>query len=66
MGITSNNIAELGAVLQDLLLAWNLGFRFIHLEINSMTVLSWLTNNKDNSPVINSLLCDCKNLMERD
>ena len=40
MGIASNNIAKLGAVHQGLILAWNLGFRFIHLEIDSMTVLS--------------------------
>ena len=64
MGITSNNIAELGAVCEGLLLAWNLGFRFIHLEIDSMIVLSWLTNNNDILPVINPILCDCRNLME--
>ena len=40
MGITSNNIVELGAVRHGLLLAWNLGFKFIHLEIDSMTILS--------------------------
>ena len=40
MGIASNNIAKLGAIHQGLILAWNLGFRFIHLEIDSMTVLS--------------------------
>ena len=64
MGITSNNIAELGAVCEGLLLAWNLGFRFIHLEIDSMIVLSWLTNNNDILPVINPILCDFRNLME--
>ena len=40
MGITSNNIAELRAVRQGLILAWELGFKFIHLEIDSMIVLS--------------------------
>ena len=39
MGITSNNIAELGVVREGLILAWDLGFKFIHLEINSMIVL---------------------------
>ena len=62
MGITSNNIAELGAVHQGLLLAWNLGFKFIHLEIDSMRVLSWLTNINDILPIINPILCDCRNL----
>ena len=40
MGIASNNIAKLGAIRQDLILAWDLGFKFIHLEIDSMIVLS--------------------------
>ena len=40
MGITSNNISEQGAIRKGLLLAWNLGFKFIHLEIDSMTILS--------------------------
>ena len=40
MGITSNNIVELGAIQQGLILAWELGFKFIHLEIDSMIVLS--------------------------
>ena len=40
MGIASNNIAKLGAIRQDLILAWDLGFKFIHLEIDSMAVLS--------------------------
>jgi len=40
MGITSNNVAELGAVRQGLKLAWDLGFEFIHLEIDSMIVLA--------------------------
>ena len=65
MGITSNNIAELGAVWQCLMLAWELGFKFIHLEIDSMTILSWLTTKNDISPNAIPLLYDCRNLMER-
>ena len=66
MDITSNNIAKLGAVRQGLILVWDLGFKLIHLEINSMIILSWLTTNNDISPNAILLLCDCKNLMERD
>ena len=66
MGITSNNIVELGAVHQGLVLAWNLGFKFIQLEIDSMIVLSWLTTDKDISPDVIPLLCDCRNLLEYD
>ena len=66
MGIASNNIAKLGAVHRGLILAWNLSFRFIHLEIDSMKILSWLTTNKNISPDAIPLISDCKNLMERD
>ena len=40
MGITTNNMAELEAVRQGLMLAWDLGFKFIQLEMDSMIVLS--------------------------
>ena len=66
MGIASKNIAKLGAIRQGLLLAWDLGFKFIHLEIDSMTILSWLTTNHDISPDVIPLLYDCRNLMEHD
>ena len=38
LGITSNNVAELEAVRQGLQLAWDLEFKFIHLEIDSMII----------------------------
>ena len=40
MGIASNNISELGAIRQGLILAWDLDFKFIYIKIDSMTVLS--------------------------
>ena len=46
------------------MLAWELDFKFIHLEIDSMIVLSWLTTKNDISPDAIPLLCDCRNLME--
>ena len=66
MGITYDNIAELGAVRQDLILAYNSVFKFIHFEIDSMTVLSRLITDKDISPDTIPLLCDYRNLMECD
>ena len=66
IGIASNNIAELGAVRQALILAWDLGFEFIHLEIDFMIVLSWLTTNNDISPDSILLIFDCRNLIECD
>ena len=43
MGITTNNIAELGTVQQGLILAWNLGIKFVHLEMDFMLILNWST-----------------------
>ena len=40
MGLATNNMAELEAVRQGLLLALELGFKFIQLEIDSVIVLS--------------------------
>ena len=65
MGIASNNISQLGAVCQGLILAWDLDFKFIYIKIDSMTVLSQVTTNDNISPEAPPLLCDCKNLMER-
>ena len=40
LGITSNNVAELGAIRYGLQLASNMGFKFIHVQIDSMVVLA--------------------------
>ena len=40
MGLATNNMAELEVVRQGLLLALELGFKFIQLEIDSVIVLS--------------------------
>lgn len=50
MDITTNNMAELGAVRQGLILAWDLEFKFIQLEIDSMRALFWLTTTTANFP----------------
>ena len=42
LGIATNNMAKRG-----LLPAWNLGFKFIQIELDSSTQLSWLTNRND-------------------
>ena len=57
-------MVELGVVHQGLKLAWDLGVKFIHLEIDSMIVLTWLTKENSNfTPDVFPLLCDCKSLM---
>ena len=45
LGLATNNMVELVAVCQGLDMAWNMGFKFIQLELNSKVVLTWLTND---------------------
>ena len=66
LGLTSNNMAELAVVHQDLILAWDMGFKFIHLELDSMTVFTWLNATTDSYPTnILPLISDCRNLLAR-
>ena len=59
-------MAKLAAIRQGLLLAWELGFKFIQLEIDSVTVLSWLSDlNSTYPPDVMSLICDCRSIMEQ-
>ena len=64
--IASNNLAELAAVRQGLMLAWNKGVKFLQLELDSKVVLHWLTNKNINYPTnMLPLICDCRNLLDR-
>ena len=43
-----------------------MGFKFLHLELDSKVVLSWLTNNNVNYPTnMMSLICNCRNLLDQ-
>ena len=58
-------MVELVAVHQGLAMAWNLGFKFIQLELK--VVLTWLTNDNVSYPTnMMPLICDCMSLMDRD
>ena len=60
-------MAKLAAIRQGLDMAWNMGFKFIQLELNSKVVLTWLTNDNVSYPTnIMPLICDCMSLMDRD
>ena len=37
-----NNMAEIWAVRQGLMLSWDMGFEFISLEPDYITVINWL------------------------
>ena len=58
---------ELVAVQQGLALAWDMGFKFIQFELDSSVVLTWLIEHNATYPSkMLPLICDCKNLMDRD
>ena len=40
VGLATNNMVELAAVKQGLEMVWNMGFKFLHLELDSKVVLS--------------------------
>ena len=66
MGITTNNMAEVEVVRQGLMMAWDLGFKFIQLKLDSVIVLSWITaTTKNFPPDVFPSICDCKSLIER-
>ena len=67
LGLASNNMAELAAVRQGLAIAWALGFIFIQLELDSTIVLTRLTEKNATYPAnMRPLICDCRNLMDRE
>jgi len=58
-------MAEVGAVHQGLMMAWDLGFEFIQLELDFVIVLSWITATTENFPPnVFPSMCDCKSLIE--
>ena len=67
LGLASNNMAELATIRQGLALAWDMGFKSIHLKLDSMTVLNWLIEKTANFPTnIMPLILDCRNLLDQD
>ena len=60
-------MAELAVARQGLALTWDMGFKYIQLELDSSVVIMWLTKENVTYPSnMLHLLCDCRNLMERD
>ena len=67
VGLATNNMVELFAVRQGLTMVWNLGFKFIYLELDSKVVINWLKNSNTSFPTnMLPLIGDCRNLLERD
>ena len=67
VGLTTNNMTELVAVRQGMMIAWNKGVKFLQLELDSKVVLHWLTKKNMNYPTnMLPLICDRKNLLDRE
>ena len=67
VGVTTNNMTELVAVRQGMMIAWNKGVKFLQLELDSKVVLHWLTKKNMNYPTnMLPLICDRKNLLDRE
>ena len=63
LGITTNNVAELEAVRHGLMSAWNLGFKFVILNLYSTLFIQWLTKKGPYAPYLVHLIDDCRNLI---
>ena len=49
----------------DTLIAWELDYKFIDLQIDFEIVICWLTSNGNMAPALASLICVCKALLSR-
>ena len=74
LGITSNNVVKLWAIRHGLHMAWELGFRFICLEIDSTLVIHLLTSQSvihlltsQSNPIVRMSMVAfyCRNLLGR-
>ena len=63
LGITTNNVAELEAVRYGLMSAWNLGFKFVILNLYSTLFIQWLSKKGPYAPYFVPLIDDCRNLI---
>ena len=56
----ANNMAEIWAVRYSLNMAWEFGFKYINLDIDSELVISQLSTCGVMAPEIAILICDCR------
>lgn len=49
----------------DTLIAWELDYKFMDLQIDFEIVICWLTLNGNMAPTLALLICDCKVLLSR-
>ena len=65
----TNNAAKLWAIRQGLLIAQELDYKFIDLQINFDInfdiVICWLTSNETTTLAMTPLICNCKALLSK-
>ena len=57
-------MTELAAIRQSLAMAWNMGFKYIQLELDSKVVLT--NHNASYSTNMMPLICDCRSHLDQD
>ena len=66
LGHTTSTQAELWTVRQGLTSAWNIGYKQIILEIDSLMVIKMITTNMECMPLVSTLVFYCRPLLMRD
>lgn len=64
--ITSNNKAELWAVRQGLITAWDMGIKFLSVNVDSTFVLTCLTSSRNLAPKLFFITSNCRMLLNRE
>ena len=66
IGITYSIMAELWAIREGLKFAWNNGYKYINLQVDSKLAHNWITNLNSLFPLeYSNLIHDCRSLLER-
>ncbi|KAL0014391.1 hypothetical protein SO802_001460 [Lithocarpus litseifolius] len=66
IGITHSMMTELWAIREGLKYAWNKGYKYINLQVDSKMAHNWITNLNSLVPLeYSNLILDCRSLLER-
>ena len=66
IGITYSIMAELWAIREGLKFAWNNGYKYINLQVDSKLAHNWITNLNSLFPLeYSNLIHDCRSLLEQ-
>ena len=66
IGIASNNKAELWTVRQGLITAWDIGIKFLGVNVDSTFVLTCLTSSRNLALKLFFIISNCMMLLDRE